>query len=82
MGSLTRFFLRASLLIALTAPVRASNHESLIEGAKKEASLVLYTSMTVDQAQKLNFVADDISSGDDYNKNYEQFRNIFGAPKQ
>ena len=41
-----------SLLIA--APIHASNHEASIEGAKKEGSLVLYTSMTVDQAQKLN----------------------------
>src|SRR6185503_14212880 len=54
MSSLSRFFLRAFLLIAIVSPVHASNHESLIEGAKKEGSLVLYTSMTVDQAQKLN----------------------------
>ena len=30
---------------------------------------------------KLNFVVDDISAGDDFNKNYELFRNVFGGPK-
>jgi len=47
-----------SLLIAfflfLTATTSLANNHELIEGAKKEASLVIYTSMTVDQAQKLN----------------------------
>ena len=54
-------FLRYFLFIAAilvgqlpTTSVFASNHESLIEGAKKEGKLVVYTSMTVDQAQKLN----------------------------
>ena len=48
--------LALSVLLCLLAatPAIANNHESLIEGAKKEGSLVLYTSMTVDQAQKLN----------------------------
>ncbi len=32
-------------------------------------------------AEKLNYVIDEISAGDDYNKNYQQFRTIFGAPK-
>jgi iron(III) transport system substrate-binding protein len=54
MGMLSKLFLRASLLALLTTSVHANNHESLIDGAKKEGSLVLYTSMTVDQAQKLN----------------------------
>ena len=31
---------------------------------------------------KLNFVIDEFSAGDDFNKNYEQFRNVFGAAKQ
>ncbi len=44
----------AWLTILLAAPLRANTHETLIEGAKKEGSLVLYTSMTVEQAQKLN----------------------------
>lgn len=44
----------AFLTILLAAPLRANTHEALIEGAKKEGSLVLYTSMTVEQAQKLN----------------------------
>jgi len=26
-------------------------------------------------------VIDELGAGDDFNKNYEQFRNIFGAPK-
>ena len=42
------------LTILIAAPLRANTHETLIEGAKKEGSLVLYTSMTVEQAQKLN----------------------------
>ena len=31
---------------------------------------------------KFNYVIDDIGAGDDFNKNYELFRSIFGAPKQ
>ncbi|HEY0725361.1 MAG TPA: hypothetical protein VGD41_15470, partial [Pyrinomonadaceae bacterium] len=42
------------LYLLFATPVIANNNESLVEGAKKEGSLVLYTSMTVDQAQKLN----------------------------
>jgi iron(III) transport system substrate-binding protein len=30
---------------------------------------------------KLNFVIDEISAGDDFNKNYELFRNVFGGAK-
>jgi iron(III) transport system substrate-binding protein len=30
---------------------------------------------------QLNFVVDDISAGDDFNKNYELFRNVFGGAK-
>jgi len=82
MGKITNLFAYLFISLLVAAPVGASNHDALIEGARKEAKLVLYSSMTVDQAQKLNFVVDDISSGDDYNKDYEQFRNIFGAPKQ
>lgn len=40
--------------VLFATPLNANNHDSLIEAAKKEGSLVLYTSMTVDQAQKLN----------------------------
>ena len=36
---------------------------------------------TVQGADKLNYVVDEINAGDDYNKNYEQFRGIFGSPK-
>jgi iron(III) transport system substrate-binding protein len=36
---------------------------------------------TAQGIDKLNYVIDDIGAGDDFNKNYEQFRNIFGAPK-
>jgi iron(III) transport system substrate-binding protein len=36
---------------------------------------------TVQGLEKLNYVIDDIAAGDDFNKNYERFRNIFGAPK-
>ncbi len=31
---------------------------------------------------KFNYVIDDIGAGDDFNKYYELFRSIFGAPKQ
>jgi iron(III) transport system substrate-binding protein len=31
---------------------------------------------------KFNYVIDDIGAGDDFNKNYELFRSIFGTPKQ
>jgi iron(III) transport system substrate-binding protein len=31
--------------------------------------------------EKLNFVVDEISAGDDFNKNYELFRNVFGGAK-
>jgi len=44
----------ALLTSLLAAPLRANTHDTLLEGAKKEGSLVLYTSMTVEQAQKLN----------------------------
>jgi iron(III) transport system substrate-binding protein len=43
----------ALILIGVAARLQASE-EATIQGAKKEGSLVVYTSMTVDQAQKLN----------------------------
>lgn len=36
----------------------------------------------IQDLDKLNYVIDDIGAGDDFNKNYELFRTIFGAPKQ
>lgn len=46
------FFL--SLLFLATSPaVNASNHEAMVKAAKKEATTVIYTSMTIDQAQKM-----------------------------
>ncbi|MBM4264145.1 MAG: extracellular solute-binding protein [Deltaproteobacteria bacterium] len=36
---------------------------------------------TVQGLEKLNFVIDEFSAGDDFNKSYEQFRNIFGTAK-
>ena len=36
---------------------------------------------TAQGIDKLNYVIDDIGGGDDFNKNFELFRNIFGAPK-
>jgi iron(III) transport system substrate-binding protein len=36
---------------------------------------------TAQGIDKLNYVIDDIGAGDDFNKNFELFRNIFGAPK-
>lgn len=54
MGKITNLFAYSFISLLVAAPVGASNHEALIEGARKEGKLVLYTSMTVDQAQKLN----------------------------
>ena len=31
---------------------------------------------------KLNYVIDEFGAGDDFNKNYDLFRSLFGAPKQ
>ena len=42
-----------ALLGFFAARVSAAIHESLLEGAKKESALIVYTSMTVDQAQRL-----------------------------
>lgn len=36
---------------------------------------------TVQGLDKLNFVIDDIGAGDDFNRNYEMFRNAFNAPR-
>jgi iron(III) transport system substrate-binding protein len=51
----SRGFLSLALvtIVVFSAKVRASD-DALIQGAKKEGALVIYTSMTVDQAQKLN----------------------------
>jgi iron(III) transport system substrate-binding protein len=43
----------ASLGFPVSARIAASEDTSIIEGAKKEGSLVFYTSMTADQAQKV-----------------------------
>lgn len=48
-----RFFFPLLLGLAVAVGVAAADRESLIEGAKKEGSLVFYTSMTADQAQKV-----------------------------
>ena len=37
--------------------------------------------IAVQGIDKLNFVVDDISAADDFNKSYELFRNVFGGPK-
>jgi len=39
-------------------------------------------STDVQGLDKLNYVIDDIRAGDDFNKNFELFRTIFGAPRQ
>src|SRR6266536_751124 len=49
-----RFFLLAVIFQFLTAAQLHAVDEALVQGAKKESSVVVYTSMTVDQAQKLN----------------------------
>jgi len=37
---------------------------------------------SVQGLDKLNYVIDNIAAGDDFNRNYELFRSIFGAPQQ
>ena len=54
MTTLNKALLYVFLLLLITKPLLANDNQALIEGAKKEGQLVLYTSMTVDQAQKLN----------------------------
>ena len=44
----------AAICLSGASALHANNHESLIQAAKREGKLVVYTSMTVDQAQKLN----------------------------
>ena len=39
-------------------------------------------SANVQGLDKMNYVIDDIGAGDDFNKNFELVRSIFGAPKQ
>ena len=52
------------LLSGLTVPVGvvAADHEAIIEGAKKEGSLVFYTSITADHPQKVFAAFNAISS--------------------
>ena len=150
MSITSKLILSACLLLPLSATTHAENHESLIDGAKKEGALVLNTYLhnvedakrkgapvdwlaqdpvftkfqpiavgakaphpnsaklfvnfmlseegqkiiasfgrmptrrgltsIVKDADKLNYVVDEIGAADDYNKNYEQFRKIFGVP--
>ena len=42
------------MIFIISAGSAALATRPLIQGAKKEGALVIYTSMTVDQAQKLN----------------------------
>jgi iron(III) transport system substrate-binding protein len=49
-----RFFLFAVVFQIFAAAQLQAIDEALVQGAKKENSVVVYTSMTVDQAQKLN----------------------------
>ena len=54
MATITKLLLCALVVLFSGATAQSNNHESIIERAKKEGSLILYTSMTVDHAQKLN----------------------------
>jgi hypothetical protein len=50
----TKIILLAALLsVAHVLNVGAADQDIVIEGAKKEGALVVYTSMTVDQMQKI-----------------------------
>jgi iron(III) transport system substrate-binding protein len=50
---ITFCLLLTSLALSVPVPASALEDEALIEGAKKEGSLVFYTSMTADQAQRV-----------------------------
>ena len=54
MATITKLFLCALFVLLSSTTAQSNNHEATIESAKKEGSLILYTSMTVEQAQKLN----------------------------
>ncbi len=49
----TLCLLLVSLALPVSIPAATSENATLIEGAKKEGSLVFYTSMTADQAQRV-----------------------------
>jgi iron(III) transport system substrate-binding protein len=53
MGIRTALLLTALLCCALTSNLLASDQDAIIEGARKEGALVVYTSMSVDQAQRI-----------------------------
>jgi iron(III) transport system substrate-binding protein len=48
------FFIAATVCALPITFVYANNHENFIDGAKREGKVVVYTSMTAEQAQKLN----------------------------
>ena len=50
---ITSCLLLTSLALSVPVPASALEGEAILEGAKKEGSLVFYTSMTADQAQKV-----------------------------
>ena len=100
MSSTIRTCVLLVFLFAATITSLRAAEETLVHGARKEGTLVIYTSMTVDQAQKLNDASFgrvptrrgvpttaqgidklnyviDFGAGDDFNKNFELFRNIF-----
>jgi iron(III) transport system substrate-binding protein len=54
MRKIAKILLMAALILIDVAGQLQASDEAMIQGAKKEGSLVVYTSMTVDQAQKLN----------------------------
>jgi iron(III) transport system substrate-binding protein len=54
MPKICQIFLLATLILVDAAGRLQGSDEVTIQGAKKEGALVVYTSMTVDQAQKLN----------------------------
>jgi iron(III) transport system substrate-binding protein len=54
MQIIRKLFLSAAALLLITAPALLAGDEAAIQAAKKEGSVTVYTSMTVDQAQKLN----------------------------
>ena len=54
MRKIAKTLLTAALILVDVAGWLPASDEANIQGAKKERALVAYTSLTVDQAQKLN----------------------------
>ena len=54
MGRITRVLVSTAILCSIAvANLHANDQDAILEGAKKEGTLVVYTSMSVDQVQRI-----------------------------